>query len=457
MGASVVRLNAVSADRVRRRFARLIEPAVGSVGKGALRGTRGGNQTSNGTLTTEYGGANRLIQIQHPLSSIQYTYNGDGLRVWRTANGQTTRYTWDLAAGLPQLLSDGEMLYIRGVGQYRDGEWAYTLADGLGSVRQLADGRGYIVRRYDYSPFGQVVAAEGEWANPLQYTGEQWDADVGLLYLRARWYDPAVGRFTTPDPFPGFVFFPQTQHAYVYVVNNPVKHTDPSGHLPLLLTAALGAAIGGAVNAAVQVHQIRRADPSLTLQEAVGRIDAGQVVGAAAAGGFMGLTLGIGAGGVGTAMILGAVGGGLGGQVGALAEATWDEAIYMWYGCGVNAQRFIQTARSSGFGDFERMGVDAFAGAVSAGVGYQASSLVGRWILLPGGGSSAPIRQVVAIHPRAGIVVMQDLGRTLALPMGPTEQLQVYLTDIIYEAFRGVLEELLQTGVGEWVENPLVQ
>jgi outer membrane protein assembly factor BamB len=52
---------------------------------------------------------------------------------------------------------------------------------------------------------------------------------VDLLYLRARWYDPATGRFLTRDPFPGLASLPQTQHAYVYVGNNPVNLTDPSG------------------------------------------------------------------------------------------------------------------------------------------------------------------------------------------------------------------------------------
>jgi RHS repeat-associated protein len=188
-----------------------------------------GNQTSNGTLTFAYDAANRLVGVSGGGAEVAYGYNGDGLRVWRTANGQTSRYTWDLAGGLPQLLSDGETLYVPGVGQYRDGEWTYTLADGLGSVRQLADGQGYVVQRYDYSPFGQVMAAEGGWANPLRYSGEQWDADAGLLYLRARWYDPATGRFLTRDPFPGLAALPQTQHPYVYVGNNPVNLVDPSG------------------------------------------------------------------------------------------------------------------------------------------------------------------------------------------------------------------------------------
>jgi len=215
-----------------------------------------GNQTSDGTLTYEYNAANRLVGVSGGGVAVAYGYDGDGLRVSRTANGQTTHYTWDVAAGLPQLLTDGEALYVPGVGQYRDGEWTYYLADGLGSVRQLADGQGYIVQRYDYSPFGRVVAAEGGQADPLQYTGEQWDGDAGLLYLRARWYDPTTGRFLTRDPFPGLAALPQTQHPYIYVHNNPINLTDPGGEIaPIIAIPLIVAGAALIFDWGVQVYQ----------------------------------------------------------------------------------------------------------------------------------------------------------------------------------------------------------
>ena len=136
------------------------------------------------------------------------------------------------------------------MGQWDGQSWTYELHDGLGSVRQLADAQGYLVQRYEYSPFGEMLASEGQRTNSLRYTGEQWDSDVGLLYLRARWYDPSVGRFTTRDPFPGFVEFPQTQHPYVYAGNNPINLTDHSGKLffiPVLIVAAAGGFLGGMI------------------------------------------------------------------------------------------------------------------------------------------------------------------------------------------------------------------
>ena len=82
------------------------------------------------------------------------------------------------------------------------GTWSYALADGLGSVRQQTDSEGYVVQQVDYSPFGKVVAVAGVPLTGRGYTGERWDGNVGLLYLRARWYDPATGRFLTPTHAP---------------------------------------------------------------------------------------------------------------------------------------------------------------------------------------------------------------------------------------------------------------
>jgi RHS repeat-associated protein len=148
-----------------------------------------------------------MTRAQSVTATQVYTYNGDGLLMNRNA----ARYVWDQASDLPQMLSDGSTLYVPGVGQWNGNSWAYELTDGLGSVRQLSDAQGNIIQRYEYSPFGEVVAAEGKRSSTLQYTREQTDLDTGLVYLRARWYDSATGRFTSRDPFPGFADYPQTQ------------------------------------------------------------------------------------------------------------------------------------------------------------------------------------------------------------------------------------------------------
>ena len=80
---------------------------------------------------------------------------------------------------------------------------------------------------YTYDAFGPVRAHTGastEWS----YTGEQNDPN-GLEYLRARYYDPAIGRFLSRDPWPGSVFSPQSLNPYAYVLNNPCNLIDPWG------------------------------------------------------------------------------------------------------------------------------------------------------------------------------------------------------------------------------------
>ena len=101
-----------------------------------------------------------------------------------------------------------------------------------------------MVDTYRYAPFGGLLAG-GTSNNNRRFTGETQDP-TGLLYLRARYYDPITGRFLTRDPFPGLATLPATQHPYVYVANNPVNLTDPAGEIPPVIVAAgVGAVIGG--------------------------------------------------------------------------------------------------------------------------------------------------------------------------------------------------------------------
>jgi RHS repeat-associated protein len=208
-------------------------------------------------------------------------------------------------------------------------------------MRQLADASGNIVQSYTYAPFGELLAAQGTRSSALQYTGEQKDVDTGLVYLRARWYDSATGRFTTRDPFPGFAALPQTLHPYVYVNNNPVNLTDPSGKfafLPLLFVAILGGMIGGASYYTLQA--VLNADPCLGLQwhwqEALFWGGAGGVIG----------------GLLGTA----AYGGW---QLGAKAIA-WIKAIFLGGGgaAGATIIRTLQESDLSAIANFIRNAID---------------------------------------------------------------------------------------------------
>ena len=96
------------------------------------------------------------------------------------------------------------------------------------------------------------------------YTGEQQDADTGLYYLRARYYQPNVGRFTSRDPFDGLHADPITLHKYLYAGANPVMHIDPSGRnydaVSFTLSAAMMAALYAATVTAMVYCAYRAAE-----------------------------------------------------------------------------------------------------------------------------------------------------------------------------------------------------
>jgi RHS repeat-associated protein len=186
-----------------------------------------------------YDHANRLTQVTEGSLTTQFAYNGDGVRTSKTVAGDTTDYVLDLLAKLPVVISDTEAVYLYGLDiiAQQQTERLYYVHDGLGSVRHpstglragLVDSTGQLATNYAYDPFG-VPLVGGEVYNPYQYTGEAWDAEVELLYLRARYYQPEVGRFITRDPWTGDSDRPATLNLYAYALNNAVNLMDRSGY-----------------------------------------------------------------------------------------------------------------------------------------------------------------------------------------------------------------------------------
>src|SRR6516165_9574056 len=89
---------------------------------------------------------------------------------------------------------------------------------------------------YDYDAFGNKVNSTGTTPNNYLYCGEQYDSDLGLYYLRARYYNPLTGRFMSRDPnepgpfdLAGNPVEPTSLHKYLYAGGDPVNAMDPSG------------------------------------------------------------------------------------------------------------------------------------------------------------------------------------------------------------------------------------
>lgn len=112
------------------------------------------------------------------------------------------------------------------------GQGYSPLADALGSLRQWTDAAGAVVGSASYDPFGGVLAQQG-FTSPWGFAGEYHDPTTGWQYLRARWYNPAIGRFTQGDPFPGVASLPLTQNPYVYGLNGQEPSRRPTQARPL--------------------------------------------------------------------------------------------------------------------------------------------------------------------------------------------------------------------------------
>ncbi len=111
----------------------------------------------------------------------------------------------------------------------------YFHTDELGSPIAATDSQGNVLWTGLYRPYGERIEKINQDSNETWYTGKQHDADIGLSYYGARWYDPAVGRFTGVDPVGVLEGNVHSFNRYVYANNNPYKYIDPDGELPILL------------------------------------------------------------------------------------------------------------------------------------------------------------------------------------------------------------------------------
>ncbi len=180
-----------------------------------------------------------VISTTASITTASYSYDGDGLRagkaVTATQGTTTTAQTWDTAEGLPALLQDGATRYITGpdgtpleqVGP--DGKALYYLHDQLGSTRALLDGSGNTQATYTYDPYGNLtvrIISDSHATTPFGFAGQYTDAETGLQYLRARYYDPTTSQFLSVDPL-----VDTTGQPYAYTTDNPLNLVDPTGEL----------------------------------------------------------------------------------------------------------------------------------------------------------------------------------------------------------------------------------
>jgi len=114
----------------------------------------------------------------------------------------------------------------------------------VGSVWQVIDSAGNVVKYCTFEPFGRTIESGGTFDDPFGFTGQYFDAEIGEYYLRARQYNPTIARFTARDPVFGKLEQPLSLHKYLYCENDPVNLIDPVGLMAYYLTATSQGAAG---------------------------------------------------------------------------------------------------------------------------------------------------------------------------------------------------------------------
>jgi RHS repeat-associated protein len=189
-----------------------------------------GNVTARGGDSFAWDVEDRMTSATVGGTATTFAYRGDRLRASRTTGGVTTSFTWDVNAGLPVVLDDGNQ-YVYGAGlvsQKQGGAWYYYLADGLGSTMAIVDASGAVQNSYTYDVYGKP-SKTGSLANEFDFAGQQTDG-TGLQYLRARYMDPETGTFISREPMASTPLW--LGGHYLYGMSNPAFVTDPTGLWP---------------------------------------------------------------------------------------------------------------------------------------------------------------------------------------------------------------------------------
>ena len=204
----------------------------------------------------EYDSFGRLSKAETGGKKAEYSYDGNGVRRSKTVEGKTTGY---YMAG-DQVINETEngslsaSNIIAGgiIGRITGGTSYMMLKNDHGDVVGLT-ANGEVKADYTYSAYGELIAGESNGINnPIRYAGEYTDEESGLIYLRARYYDPGLGRFISEDthwnpsnmiygdnpdennPIPDVSAIIQSSNLYTYSMNDPVNFVDPSGSAIIL-------------------------------------------------------------------------------------------------------------------------------------------------------------------------------------------------------------------------------
>lgn len=200
-----------------------------------------GNLTDDDTRQYTYDRENRIVSVDGGAVAA-YAYDALGRRIRKIADGDTTLYYYDGMQLIEERDGAGAVkaTYVWGrwiddiVSMQRNAQDYFYHSNALGSVVAVTNTSGQVVEQYEYDAFGKATVYNNSFVvlpggsaigNTWLYTGRQLDPETGLYYYRARYYDPAHGRFLQRDPL-GYV---DGMGLYAYVGNNVSNSIDPMG------------------------------------------------------------------------------------------------------------------------------------------------------------------------------------------------------------------------------------
>ena len=246
----------------------------------------GGDGSLNGAAYT-YNLFGQLTAASENGQTAAYAYNAQGIRTCKATATSQTYFLLDGGNVAGEHIGSKTVTYLRGanlISRSDGSKTTYYLFNAHGDITDLVSDSGTVTHKYDYDAFGVEKKPDPLDGNPFRYCGEYFDNETGTYYLRARYYDPAIGRFTQQDTHwntansiygdnprkineredklglkaysyaPQITAVMQSGNLYVYGVGNPVAYVDRDGNIAFLVITALAGVAIGAIAGAIQSY-----------------------------------------------------------------------------------------------------------------------------------------------------------------------------------------------------------